>query len=78
MKPLDFLSIGSFTTGIEGLFLVGAGRRGGGFLACVASGVLAGGDVAKYLESPQELNEFRKPIIPENRLLRPSGADCAV
>ena len=44
---------GSFTAGIEGLFLVGAGTLGGGVLACVASGVLAGGNVAKYLESPR-------------------------
>jgi phytoene dehydrogenase-like protein len=42
---------GSFTAGIEGLFLVGAGTLGGGVSACVASGVLAGGNVAKYLES---------------------------
>jgi phytoene dehydrogenase-like protein len=42
---------GSFTAGIEGLFLVGAGTLGAGVSACVASGVLAGGDVAKYLES---------------------------
>ncbi len=42
---------GSFTAGIEGLFLVGAGTLCGGVMPCVASGVLAGGKVAKYLES---------------------------
>ncbi|MEJ2731015.1 MAG: NAD(P)/FAD-dependent oxidoreductase [Deltaproteobacteria bacterium] len=42
---------GSFTAGIEGLFLVGAGTLGAGVLTCVASGVLAGGKVAEYLES---------------------------
>jgi phytoene desaturase len=44
---------GSFTAGIEGLFLVGAGTLGAGVMACVASGVLAGGKVAEYLESPR-------------------------
>jgi phytoene dehydrogenase-like protein len=44
---------GSFTAGIEGLFLVGAGTLGAGVLSCVASGVLAGGKVAEYLESPR-------------------------
>jgi all-trans-retinol 13,14-reductase len=44
---------GSFTAGIEGLFLVGAGTIGGGIKACVVSGVLAGGKVAKYLASQQ-------------------------
>ena len=44
---------GSFTAGIEGLFLVGAGTLGGGIMPCVASGVFAGGKVAKYLESPR-------------------------
>ena len=43
----------SFTAGIEGLFLVGAGTLGAGVLTCVASGVLAGGKVAEYLESPR-------------------------
>ena len=42
---------GNFTAGIEGLFLVGAGTLGAGVMTCVASGVLAGGKVAKYLES---------------------------
>ena len=42
---------GSFTAGIEGLFLVGAGTLVGGIMSCVASGVLAGGKAAKYLES---------------------------
>lgn len=44
---------GGFTAGIEGVFLVGAGTLGGGVMPCVASGVLAGGKVAKYLESPR-------------------------
>ena len=39
----------SFSTGIEGLFLVGAGTLGGGIMACVASGVLAGEKAAKLL-----------------------------
>ncbi|UCG63526.1 MAG: NAD(P)/FAD-dependent oxidoreductase [Deltaproteobacteria bacterium] len=39
----------SFTAGIEGLFLVGAGTLGGGIMACVASGVLAGGRAASLL-----------------------------
>jgi len=39
----------SFTTGIEGLFLVGAGTLGGGIIACVASGVLAGGKATSLL-----------------------------
>jgi len=42
---------GNFTAGIEGLFLVGAGTLGAGVMTGVASGVLAGGKVAKYLES---------------------------
>jgi all-trans-retinol 13,14-reductase len=42
---------GSFTAGIEGLFLVGAGTLAAGIMSCVASGVLAGGKVAEYLES---------------------------
>ncbi|HDZ24280.1 MAG TPA: NAD(P)/FAD-dependent oxidoreductase [Desulfobacteraceae bacterium] len=40
---------GSFTAGIEGLFLVGAGTIGGGIMPCVASGVLAGGKAAHFL-----------------------------
>jgi phytoene dehydrogenase-like protein len=44
---------GSFTAGIEGLFLVGAGTLSAGVLTCVASGVLAGSKVAEYLESPR-------------------------
>jgi len=39
----------SFTAGIEGLFLVGAGTLGGGIMACVASGVFAGGKATSYL-----------------------------
>lgn len=39
----------SFTAGIEGLFLVGAGTIGGGIIVCVASGVLAGGKAASFL-----------------------------
>lgn len=42
---------GSFTAGVEGLFLVGAGTLGGGIMPCVASGVLAGSKAAKYFES---------------------------
>jgi all-trans-retinol 13,14-reductase len=41
---------GSFTAGIEGLFLVGAGTLGAGIMPCVASGVLAGDKASKYLE----------------------------
>ena len=41
----------SFTAGVEGLFLVGAGTLGGGIMPCVASGVLAGSKAAKHLES---------------------------
>jgi all-trans-retinol 13,14-reductase len=40
-----------FTAGVEGLFLVGAGTLGGGIMACVASGVLAGNKAAAYLQS---------------------------
>ena len=40
-----------FTAGVEGLFLVGAGTLGGGIMACVASGVLAGRKAAAYLQS---------------------------
>jgi len=39
----------SFTVGIEGLFLVGAGTLGGGIMACVASGVSAAGKAASLL-----------------------------
>lgn len=39
----------SFTAGIEGLFLVGAGTLGGGIMPCVMSGVLAGGKAARLL-----------------------------
>ena len=39
----------SFTAGIEGLFLVGAGTLGGGIMPCVASGVLAGRKAASLL-----------------------------
>ena len=41
----------SFSTGIEGLFLVGAGTMGGGIMPCVESGVLAGEKAAKLLTS---------------------------
>jgi phytoene dehydrogenase-like protein len=41
----------TFTAGIEGLFLVGAGTLGGGIMPCVASGVLAGGKAASLLGS---------------------------
>lgn len=41
----------TFTAGIEGLFLAGAGTIGCGVSACVASGVLAGRKAASYLES---------------------------
>ncbi len=39
----------SFTAGIEGLFLVGAGTLGGGIMPCILSGVLAGGKAARLL-----------------------------
>ena len=39
----------SFTAGIEGLFLVGAGTLGGGIMPCVASGVSAAGKAASLL-----------------------------
>jgi phytoene dehydrogenase-like protein len=39
----------SFTAGIEGLFLVGAGTLGGGIMPCVTSGVLAGAKAASFL-----------------------------
>jgi phytoene dehydrogenase-like protein len=41
----------TFTAGIEGLFLVGAGTLGGGIMACIASGVFAGEKAAKLLIS---------------------------
>ena len=41
----------AFSAGIDGLFLVGAGTLAGGIMPCVASGVLAGGKVMKFLES---------------------------
>lgn len=40
----------SFSTGIEGLFLVGAGTIGGGIMPCVASGILAGERAATLLK----------------------------
>jgi all-trans-retinol 13,14-reductase len=39
----------SFTAGIEGLFLVGAGTIGGGIMPCVASGISAAGKAASLL-----------------------------
>ncbi len=48
MGPCRF---STFTAGIEGLFLVGAGTLGGGIMASVASGVLAGEKVAALLTS---------------------------
>jgi all-trans-retinol 13,14-reductase len=42
---------GSFTAGVEGLFLVGAGTIAGGIMPCVASGILAGGKAASFLGS---------------------------
>jgi len=39
----------SFTAGIDGLFLVGAGTIGGGIMPCVMSGVIAGGRAARFL-----------------------------
>jgi len=41
----------TFTAGIEGLFLVGAGTLGGGIMPCIASGVLAGEKAATLLIS---------------------------
>ena len=40
----------TFTAGIEGLFLAGAGTLGGGIMPCVASGVLAGAKAASFLK----------------------------
>lgn len=42
---------GTFSAGIDGLFLVGAGTIGGGIMPCVASGVLAGQKAASVLGS---------------------------
>ena len=39
----------TFTAGIEGLFLVGAGTMSGGIMPCVESGVLAGEKAASFL-----------------------------
>ena len=39
----------SFTAGIEGLFLVGAGTIGGGIMPCVVSGISAAGKAASLL-----------------------------
>jgi all-trans-retinol 13,14-reductase len=39
----------AFTSGIQGLFLVGAGTLAGGIMPCVASGVLAGGKAVRLL-----------------------------
>ncbi len=41
----------NFTTGIDGLFLVGAGTIGGGVMTCVVSGVQAGSKAVRYLET---------------------------
>jgi all-trans-retinol 13,14-reductase len=41
----------TFTAGIEGLFLVGAGTLGAGIMPCVASGVLAGEKAVTLLRS---------------------------
>ena len=41
----------TFTAGIPGLFLAGAGTMGGGVMACVESGIVAGGKASAYLES---------------------------
>jgi phytoene dehydrogenase-like protein len=43
----------SFTAGVAGLFLVGAGTLGAGIMTCVASGVLAGKRATAYLQSSQ-------------------------
>ena len=47
--PWTKLLIATFTAGIEGLFLVGAGTLGGGIMACVQSGVLVGKKVESLL-----------------------------
>ncbi|MEJ2725328.1 MAG: NAD(P)/FAD-dependent oxidoreductase [Deltaproteobacteria bacterium] len=41
----------TFTAGVEGLFLVGAGTLCGGIMPCIASGILAGEKAAKLLAS---------------------------
>lgn len=41
----------TFSAGISGLFLAGAGTMGGGVMACIESGLRAGGKAATYLES---------------------------
>jgi len=46
MGPGRFVSC---TAGIEGLFLAGAGTIGGGVMACVLSGLRAGGKAARFL-----------------------------
>ena len=40
-----------FSSGIDGIFLVGSGTLGGGIMPCVASGVLAAGKAAEYLKA---------------------------
>jgi all-trans-retinol 13,14-reductase len=40
----------TFTAGIAGLFLAGAGTMGGGVMPCVESGIRAGSKAATYLE----------------------------
>ncbi len=41
----------TFSAGIPGLFLAGAGTIGAGVMACIQSGIRAGGKAATYLES---------------------------
>jgi phytoene dehydrogenase-like protein len=41
----------TFSAGISGLFLAGAGTIGGGVMPCIESGIRAGGKAATYLES---------------------------
>jgi phytoene dehydrogenase-like protein len=40
----------SFTAGIDGLFLPGAGTMGGGVMPCVESGIQAASKVGTYLK----------------------------
>jgi len=40
----------TFTSGIDGLFLAGAGTIGGGIMACIESGIQAGSKAATYLK----------------------------
>jgi phytoene dehydrogenase-like protein len=40
----------SFTAGIDGLFLAGAGTMGGGVMACFESGIQAASKVGTYLK----------------------------